>query len=218
MISDLDRKALIVEDEPLVASLISNALRQASFESRQVHSVASALAELKRFDPDLVLLDINLGDGPSGIDLAHYLRREHPDVSVLILTKNPDARTSAAGKSGVPAGCGFLRKESVGDIDYLLECIERVMQNGALELRQDLDPNRPLASLTNKQIELLRLLALGYTNQELAERLEVAAKTVEQRLTLIFKVLEVDQLDGINPRAEAIRKFVQTAGLPERGE
>ena len=125
---DLDRKALIVEDEPLVASLISNALIQAGFESRQAHSVASALAELKRFDPDLVLLDINLGDGPSGIDLAHYLRRERPDVSVLILTKNPDARTAAAGNSGVPAGCGFLRKESVGDIDYLLECIEQVLK------------------------------------------------------------------------------------------
>lgn len=217
MDSNINRKALIVEDEPLVASLIASALSQAQFESRQAESVAAALVALKTFDPDLVLLDINLGEGPSGIDLAHHLRRESPDVSILILTKSPDVRSSPAGTSEVPAGCGFLRKESVGDLRYLLDCIEKVMQDDKTPVRQDLDPMRPLAELTNKQVDLLRLLALGYTNQELAERLGVAAKTIEQRLTLVFKVLGVDQLEGINPRAEAIRIFVQTAGLPTRG-
>lgn len=211
-----ERKALVVEDEPLVASLIGNALQQAGFESQQANSVPAALFQLQDFDPDLVLLDINLGDGPSGIDLAHHLRRERPDVAVLILTKHPDART-AVGRSGeVPDGCGFLRKESVGDIDYLLECIELVMNESAARLRQDLDPMRPFANLTAKQVELLRYLALGYTNSQIAERLELVPKTIEQRLTLVFKVLGIDHLEGINPRSEAIRLFVQTAGIPER--
>lgn len=211
-----ERKALIVEDEPLVASLISSALGQAGFEARQANSVPDALRALTRFDPDLVLLDINLGDGPSGIDLAHHLRREHPDVAVLILTKHPDSRTAVGREGAIPEGCGFLRKESVGDISYLLECIEMALTESTSGLRQDLDPNRPFADLTAKQVELLRLLALGYTNSEIAERLNVVPKTVEQRLTLVFKSLGIDQLTGINPRSEAIRIFVQTAGLPER--
>lgn len=210
------RGALIVEDEPLVASLIASALDRANFESRQANSVAVALAELKRFDPDLVLLDINLGEGPSGIDLAHHLTRESPGIAILILTKSPDMRTSPASNGEIPQGCGFLRKESVGDTSYLLNCIERVLSDKRDLVRQDLDPARPFASLTDKQVELLRLLALGFTNQELADRLGVAQKTIEQRLTLLFRELGVDQLVGINPRAEAIRRFVQTAGLPSR--
>lgn len=217
MNSNAIRKALIVEDEPFVASLISSALTQANFESRRADSVAKALTELKRFDPDLVLVDINLGEGPSGIDLAHHLRRESPEVSVLILTKSPDVRSSPANSRDFPPGCGFLRKESVGDLSYLLECIEEVMTDDSAPVRQDLDPTRPLARLTNKQIDLLRQLALGYTNQELAERLGVASKTVEQRLTAVFRLLGVESLEGINPRAEAIRIFVQTSGLPTRG-
>jgi DNA-binding NarL/FixJ family response regulator len=210
------RKALVVEDEPLVASLILSALVKAGFESESANSVSTAISQLKSFDPDIVLLDINLGEGPNGIDLAHYMRREYRQTAVLFLTNYPDARSAVASQVELPEGCGYLRKESVGDVDYLFECIELVLSDNASSLRQDLDSNRPLAQLSIRQFELMRLLALGYTNQEIADRLGVVPKTVEQRLTLLFRALGVENEPGLNPRVETIRIYVQHVGLPER--
>lgn len=210
------RKVLVVEDEALIASLIVSALAKAGFESTSAASVSTAIRQLKSFDPDVVLLDINLGEGPTGVDLAQFLRKNHPQTAVLFLTNYPDVRAAAVKEGALPQGCGYLRKESVGDTEYLMECIELVLSDNTKYLREDLNPDRPLAQLSARQIELMRMLALGYTNVEIADRLGLVTKTVEQRLTVLFRALGVERLSGLSPRVEAIRIYVQYAGLPER--
>jgi len=209
------RKALVVEDDGMVASLIATALERANFEVEKAASVAEARRAVDKFDPDVVLIDISLGDGPTGIDLAKILHRSRPDIAGLILTKHPDART--AGVAGdVPEGYGFLRKETVGDTQLLLNTIDAVLNDKATKVRQDRDPARPLAGLSAKQIELLRMVAQGLTNSEIAKRLVVSNSAIEQRLGLIFKQLAVAEIEGVSPRAEAMRIFISSAGLPDR--
>lgn len=209
------RRALVVEDDGLVATLISTALERANFEVEKAASVSEARKAVEAFDPDVVLIDISLGDGPTGIDLAKLLHRTRPDIGGLILTRHPDART--AGVAGeVPEGYGFLRKETVGDTQLLINTIYAVLNDRAPKVRQDRDPSRPLAALSARQIEILRLVAQGYTNNEIASRLAISNSAVEQRLGLIFKMLAVTEIEGVSPRAEAMRIFIANAGLPER--
>ena len=209
------RRALVVEDDNLVASLIATALDRAGFIVEQAASFAKARRLVDSFDPDVVLIDISLGDGPTGIDLARLLAKSRPDIGGLILTRHPDARTAGASED-IPEGYGFLRKETVGDTAHLVASIESVLNDRGMRVRHDRDPGRPFAQLTTKQIDLLRFVAQGLTNGEIASRLEVSNSAIEQRLSLIFKSLNIADIEGVSPRAEAMRIFILNAGLPER--
>ncbi len=212
---EMKRRAIVVEDDSLTAWLISTALERANFDVVTASNVSDAVQAIEDFDPDLALMDISLGDGPSGLDLAHIVRKKHPEIGVLILTKHPDPRSAGAGDE-IPEGCGFLRKETVGDMKLLLDSISMVMANKSVSVRQDRDPDRPMAALSAKQIEILRMLAQGLTNSEIAARLGISNSAIEQRLTVVFKALGIADIQGVSPRAEAMRIFISNAGLPNR--
>lgn len=72
---------LIVEDEPLMGSLLADALMAHKFEVQIAANVKEAREAVSSFDPDGILLDISLGDGPSGLDLAHVLAAQRPDIA-----------------------------------------------------------------------------------------------------------------------------------------
>lgn len=206
---------LIVEDEPLVASLLADVLVTHGFEVQATPDVLAARAAVRTFDPDAVLLDISLGDGPSGLDLAYVLGRERPDIAVIFLTKHPDPRTAGIASADLPEGCGFLRKDRVRDTEYLLESIEAVLADRPREVRHDMDPAKPLANLTSKQVDVLRLMAAGYTNERIAALRGTSVSTVERWTNEIFRALQIDRR-FVNQRVEAVRQFIAAAGLPER--
>lgn len=108
---------LIVEDEPLMASLLEELLSAKGFVVQTAGDVVDARSAIRSFDPDGILMDISLGDGPSGLDLARVLAGQRPDIAIIFLTKHPDPRTAGIDDSALPAGCGFLRKDRVRDTD-----------------------------------------------------------------------------------------------------
>ena len=207
---------LIVEDEPLMASLLADVLVANNFRVETAEDVIQARAAIRNFDPDGILLDISLGDGPSGLDLARVLTRQRPDIAIVFLTKHPDPRTAGLDVDEVPEGCGFLRKDRVRDTEYLLQSIEAVMTDRPREVRHDMDPDKPLDGLSSKHVEVLRLMATGYTNEHIARVKGVALSTVERWTAEIFRDLGIDGKSGVNPRVEAVRQFIAAAGIPER--
>jgi DNA-binding NarL/FixJ family response regulator len=207
---------LIVEDEPLMASLLADLLVAHNFVAETAADVIEARESIRLFDPDGILMDISLGDGPSGLDLARVLSSQRPDIAIIFLTKHPDPRTAGIDESDLPPGCGFLRKDRVRDTDYLLESINAVMTDRPREVRHDMDPGKPFASLSAKHIEVLRMMATGYTNEHIARVKVVAVSTVERWTAEIFKELGIDSKGAINPRVEAVRQFISAAGIPDR--
>lgn len=207
---------LIVEDEPLMGSLLADALIANNFDVQHVSNVKQARRAVETFDPDGVLLDISLGDGPSGLDLAHVLAAQRPDIALIFLTRHPDPRTSGIDLADLPTGCGFLRKDRVRDADYLLESINAVLADRAREVRHDLDESKPLGGLSAKHVEVLRLIASGYTNDHIAQVKGVAQSTVERWTVEVFRELGIDTKGELNPRVEATRRFITAAGMPER--
>lgn len=211
----MTRNLLLVEDEPLVASLLRDALDAAGFSVSVAHSALEARALADTIEPDIAILDINLGPGPNGVDLAFILHKQFPGVALVLLTKHPDLRTAGFSKNDVPPGCGFIRKDMISDSTHIVAAIEDVIASQS-RVRQDVDPERPLSALTATQVEVLRMVSQGYTNAEIARRRHTSVRAVEQLLNAVFTALGIESDGPLNPRVEAVRMFITAAGTPER--
>ena len=211
-----ERKLLVVEDEPLMASLLAESLSAANFTVETAPDAAKARKAIDRFDPDILLLDISLGDGPSGVHLAHAVHETRPDIAILILTKHPDAKSATADSLDLPPNVGFLRKHLVNDVSYLLTAIEKVLTDRHAEVRQDEPLASPIAQLGNQAMKVLNLVAQGYNNTEIASRMNLSVKSVERWVETIYRELKLDSRGAINPRVEAARQYYLIAGISQR--
>jgi len=207
---------MVVEDEPLMASLLAESLSAANFVVETASSAAKARKAIDRFDPDILLLDISLGDGPTGVHLAHAVHQTRPDIAILILTKHPDAKSATSDSLDLPPNVGFLRKHLVNDVSYLLTAIEKVLTDRHAEVRQDEPSSSPVAQLGNQAMKVLNLVAQGYNNTEIASRMNLSVKSVERWIETIYRELNIDSRGAINPRVEAARQYYLIAGISQR--
>lgn len=210
------RKILIVEDEDLLASLLRDTLVTHGFVVETAATVVAARQSVRDFDPDAVLLDITLGEGPTGVDLAYVLHQQHPDVAIIFLTKHPTPKAAGLTKADLPPNCGFLRKDLVRDTGYLLACIDAVMTDTADAVRHDREAMTRIAGLDAKHFEVLRLIAIGYTNEQIGKLKGASQTTVERWCAEVFRGLDIDTKGGLNPRVEAARCYIAVAGIPDR--
>ena len=210
------RRILIVEDEPLMSALLQQSLTSADFEVDAAIDAAQARKKIEAFDPDILLLDISLGDGPSGLHLAHAIDKTRPDIAILILTKHPDAKSATSEGLDIPARVGFLRKHLVNDVNYLLNAIEKVLSDRSSEVRQDFQSESPINNLSEQAVLILSLIAQGFSNNEIATRTKLSVKSVERWIDIIYKELEITKSGEINQRVEAARRYYMIAGIPER--
>lgn len=211
-----DRRLLIVEDEPLMASLLEGSLTNAGFIVTAAADVESGRRAVDTFDPDIVLRDISLGDGPTGVHLAHALRKTRPDIAVLILTKHPDAKSASREGLDLPPNVGFLRKHLVNDVTYLIDAIEKLLADQPQDVRQDETIDRAGLGLESKAMTVLELLAHGYNNAEIAQRCDLSTKSVERWIDRIYRDLGINTKGIKNPRVEAARRYYLFAGISER--
>ena len=200
---------LIVDDHPVVRSGLravieaSGAIRVAGEAATGEEAVALA-AELH---PDVVLCDLRLGDGMDGIAATAALRALVPAPAVLILTTfDRDAEILGALEAGAS---GYLLKEV--DPEAIITGIRRAAAGGTvlspgLADRVIGGMRTPLPRLTAREVEVLRQLATGATNRQIARELFVAEATVKSHVAHIYTKL------GVDGRSRAIR-VAQETGL-----
>lgn len=211
-----NRKILVVEDDVLLASLIMKSLVETGFEVESAVDTAQARRKVNAFDPDLVLLDLALGDGPSGVHLAHALNNTRPDIAILVLTKYADAKSISPQALDLPDSVGFLRKQLIAEPGELVDAIERVLADRPHEVRQDKPENRPFASLPQKGQEVLRLLAESCSNQEIATRTGLSVKSVERWIDRIYQDLGIESAGSVNPRVAAATRYLRETGAADK--
>jgi DNA-binding NarL/FixJ family response regulator len=212
----LQRRILIVEDDTFIGSLIAGALRFEGFESLLVSSSLDAKKALAKFDPDVVIVDIDLGEGPSGVEFVQMLGISRPDIAAVLLSKHPDAESAGFSSASIPDNVAYLRKSLVHDTSALLAAIESTVRGLGSAVRQDKEPHGDLDSLTKVQRSILHLMAQGYSNRQIADNKNVSLSNVEQRVSEIFKAFQISQDGDVVPRVEAIRRYIAESGLPER--
>jgi len=168
----------------------------------------TAAAEIRTLKPDLVLLDIVMPD-LTGLDALPSLLAEHPGMKVVILSMEDDPRYV---REAFAAGArGYLLKEAVAN--EVVNAIREVAQGGRYvhpELGArliDTEQNEKRVHddpLSPREREVLKLLALGHTNQEIADQLLISVRTAETHRARIMKKLQLAS------RAELVRYAIAT--------
>lgn len=209
-------RILIVEDDEFTGSLITTSLTHAGFEAQLATTALAAKAALNKFDPDAVLVDIDLGAGPNGIEFVQFVRKTRPEIAPILLSKHGDTLSAGAKDARIPEGVAYLRKSVIQSTDGLVSAIQEAMRGRAKQLRHDRTAAGALDVLTKSQREILRMMAQGLSNTEIARQREVTVSSVEQLVTGIFKAFNLTNDEAIVPRVEAIRIFASESGLPNR--
>jgi DNA-binding NarL/FixJ family response regulator len=204
------RSVLIVEDDALLRDLLATAIETRGFVVDTAASAADAKRAFGRADPDAAIIDVELGPGPNGFDLADIFRRRAPHLAIIFLTNVPDPRFVAPESTELPNGIAYLRKSMLSDADSLITVLDATLRGVSdRSFRQDLDTRRPLAELTAKQVAVLRLIAEGKTNAQIAEVRGVTIKAIEDTVTRIGVALGIDSSVEGNVRVAVARKFLE---------
>jgi DNA-binding NarL/FixJ family response regulator len=209
----MSRTVVVVENESLLRDLIARSLEAAGFHVSTAANAADAKRAVKVVDPDACVIDIELGPGPNGFDFAEYLGREAPDVGVVFLTNLPDPRFADRDTKTITQNQAYLRKSQLVDSKELIEAINAVLKEEHVErFRHDQNLERPLAELSRRQISVLKLVADGHSNNQIAEERGTTVRAVEGMISRIFLALEIDAQSPGNARVEATRMYLSAAG------
>jgi DNA-binding NarL/FixJ family response regulator len=160
---------------------------------------AEAVEKCRQLNPDVVIMDVNMPVF-NGVEATRQIIAIQPDVAVLVVTMLEDETVAAAVKAGAR---GYLVKGSDGDVTlravHAVAAGEAIFSPGSAErLFQSLgQPAKPaidplLADLTNREREILELMAQGLTNTAMAERLFLSPKTIRNQVSEIYSKLGVD--------------------------
>lgn len=211
----INQKLLVVEDNTFMRALISDLLVSLGFEVEAVESASAAVKAAARFDPDAAILDVELGAGPNGFDLARILRETAPEIGLVFLTNIPEPKTIGVDNRSIPKDAAYLVKDSVGDIELLLKAIMASMRGRVgQELRHDRDVHS-LSNLSRSQLDLLHLAALGLSNTEIAARRGTTVRAVENLFKRAIDSAGIEVGPGEHGRVLAVRKYIETVVLPK---
>jgi len=193
-------RVIVVDDAALVREGVARLLSDHGFEVVAQLDDAEALVDaVETFGPDVVVTDIRMPPTHTveGLRAALELRARRPEVGVLILSQHLESRYAIdLVRSG--RGVGYLLKERVGDVASFADAVRRVGSGGTA-----LDPEvverllgrarhqNPLDRLSQREREVLALMAEGRSNQAIAVRLYLNAKTVESHVGSVFTKLDL---------------------------
>jgi DNA-binding NarL/FixJ family response regulator len=192
-----DRKVMVVDDDSLLLGLIG------------------AKLETDGFDPDIAVLDIELGDGPTGIDLAHVLRKTNPEIVLVFLTHIPEPRIVGLDNRAIPKNAAYLVKDRLADPGMLVQAIEAAVRDRVNNgFRDDKNVDHKLSDASRSQLAVLQMIALGMSNQQIAKERGTTIRAVENLVKRAFESAGVDVENDANPRVTAAREYIKLAGMP----
>lgn len=209
------RRLLIVEDQALLRGLLVSAFAQRGFEVAAAASAIEARRLCRTFDPDAALVDVDLGPGPNGIDLAHALLIDHPYLAIAFLTDATDPRIAGSAPLPDRATIAFLGKSRIDDLDRLFTAVDAALSDASsARYRDDRIVDRPLAGLTEVQLVVLALAASGASNAAIAAARGTRERAVERVLASVYDALGIAEDERVNQRVTAVARFLAAGGQP----
>jgi DNA-binding NarL/FixJ family response regulator len=204
---------LIVENDGLTASFLKAQLSKEDFSSIEIAESASVGMQLFReLKPAVCLIDIEIGAGPNGIDVARAMRRLNPLVGIVFLTSVQDPRLIDLKGLDLPTGSFYMAKNSVNDTQditrTLHDSISRAKSDAACEIRT----SAPALNLSSGQYELIRFIAEGLSNKEIAARRVVTVKSAENSIARLAKKLNIQDLTANSQRVLLAKKYFELIG------
>jgi DNA-binding NarL/FixJ family response regulator len=174
---------------------------------------------VRRMSPDVVITDIRMPPGHhmEGIEAAHVIRAEHPGIGVVVLSQHTDQSYAFELLRDGATGLAYLLKDRLGDVDELVHALREVSAGGsvidpvvidALVARRARSARSPLATLTSRELDVLREMAQGRTNAGIEQALHLSASTVEKHVNVIFTKLQLTDAP-VHRRVAAVLAFLK---------
>lgn len=164
------RSVLLIEDHQALRVALADLLTGRGFKVTSAKSAHEALSQFSHCDPDVLVIDVDLGERPNGVELATVIRAQAPYIGVVFLTDYPSP--DAIEKVGsVPPGSAFLTKSLLESADDLIKAIDSALDDDARAIiKARANSTNPIHNLTAGQVAVARLIALGLTNAETAKQ------------------------------------------------
>lgn len=212
-------RVVLADDAVLFREGLSRVLAEAGFEvMAQVGDAEALLRQVHEDPPDVCVVDIRMPPTHTteGLRAAGSLKRSHPRVGVLVLSAHVEPHLALDLIESGPGGTGYLLKERVADLTELTDAVRRVAGGGLVidpsviallvgrRRRQD-----PLDALTDRERDVLSVMAEGRSNQAIGDRLHLSPKTVEAYVRSVFTKLGLHQDSDDNRRVLAVLAFMQ---------
>jgi DNA-binding NarL/FixJ family response regulator len=206
-------RVLIVEDDNFMRSLlVATVSGLGHVVVGDCASGADAMHAAKAERPDVALLDLDLGSGPTGADIGQALRRDYPALGIVMLTSYEEPRLMGT-RLRIPDRAVYLVKQSVSrpqEIDRALRLArEPRAHTSASESAQVISRAR---ALSDGQIEIMRLVASGLTNAEIGKRRYMSEHAVGKAVARLVTQLKLDYGDGENPRVLITQAYFAMTG------
>lgn len=208
------RSVVVVEDDDLVRSLIASHVEASGFQVAVASNFTDAMRLIKVVDPDAVILDIDLGPGPNGFDIAERIWKKSDETAVVFLTTLSDPRIKETSIKKSQPGVAYLNKHMVTDAASVTDALEAALTDTVSAIhRHDLSAERPLAQLSNLQIQILKLISEGKTNQQISDLRGRSLAATESAISRTLKALGLDTSSELNTRVLAAREYMKNIGV-----
>lgn len=202
---------LVLEDDPFTRLSIVSALRHFGFDVVAEEALPQAALERAQLTrPEVALLDLHLGKGATGLDVAKELRRNNPKIGIVMLTSFEDPRLLSPSLPPVPRGSVYLTKRSVQNLALIKTAVLEAA--AAATNNTEVEHIPAFGALTGVQIETLRLVAQGLSNAEIAKRRFVKEKSVELTISRVAKSLGIISSNSVNQRVHIARVYFRSIG------
>lgn len=204
-------RVMLVEDDAFTRSMMAASLRARGIDvAIEVGSANEAAKASQDQRLDVAVLDLHLGEGPTGIDVAQALRRRQPSIGVVFLTSFEQPRLLSANLPPLPGNSFYLHKSKIGDVSTLIDTMVSAAKGQSAP--KATDSNSPLGRFTDVQLETLRLVAQGYSNSEIAKIRFVTERSVEISISRVAKSLGLAPDSSRNQRVHMAKVFFRALG------
>jgi len=201
-------KVLFVEDDDFTLNMVSELLERRGVTVHAVKDARSALEAVPKFDPHVVVTDLDLGEGPDGSDLLHYVDERFPWIGKVILTSHASPALAIGARDELPQDVTFLIKPLVSGQDIYEAILNAIHQPEEPRL-MTLEPTDDIRLISETQAELLKLMAEGLSNAAIARHRNKSASTTESLIHRLFVALGISGDPDTNQRVLAVRLWQQ---------
>jgi DNA-binding NarL/FixJ family response regulator len=212
-------RVLVADDSVLLREGLVRLLQESGFNVvAQAGDADELLRKARAHKPAVAIIDVRMPpeNTDDGLRAALTIRSEHPETRVLVLSQYIEEQYAVELIGEASEGVGYLLKERITDVATLLDAVDRVAGGGSVidpqvvsQLLRRHRQHDPLQALSDREREVLELMAEGRSNHAIAARLVISERAVEKHVTSIFSKLKLPPAEDDHRRVLAVLTFLR---------
>lgn len=206
---------ILIDDDQFVRTALSAGLTAYGINTLNTFGNASeAISYVKGHKVDVAVVDLDLGPGPDGIDICRLLRETQPNIGLVMLTSFSDPRIWQPDAAPLPRGCRFVTKSNLSDFSKLVTEVLSARKTPNEKINYNIKRDD---LLTSAQLEVLKMVAMGMSSNEIAVQRDVSVKAIEGMISKIYQEMELNRDKSLNPRVQLARAYMKLSGKTPPG-